>query len=70
VSSLRLKVLAMLGAESLQIQDIVRRLDMTTSPSNQHDVMSVIGALVQDETIEPDPSRPAGYYRLRRRTGS
>ena len=63
--SLRLRVIALLGAESLNLAGVLQHLDLFANPTGKHEVMSVIGALVHDKTIESNPSMPAGYYRLR-----
>jgi len=66
LTSLRLRILALLGAESFDPPGIMRRLELFDDPNGRQEVMSVIGALVQDGTIEPDTYRSSGYYRLRK----
>lgn len=61
----RLRILALLGAESFDPPGIVRRLELSDDPNERQEVMSVIGALVEAGTIEPDPTR-SGYYQLRK----
>ncbi|GEM_PF-6486536 len=66
LTSLRFKILALLGADSVDAPTILKKLDLTDDPIGRNEAMSVIGKLVEDGTIEPDVSRSAGHYRLRR----
>lgn len=66
LTSLRLSILALLGADSFDPPGIMKRLELFDDPNGRQEVMSVIGALVLDGTIEPDTYRASGYYRLRK----
>ncbi|MEK7726855.1 MAG: cell division protein ZapB [candidate division KSB1 bacterium] len=66
LTSLRLRVLALLGADSFDPPNIMKSLELFNDPNGRQEAMSVIGALVQDGTIEPDTNRSSGYYRLRK----
>lgn len=62
LTSLRSRVLALLGADSMDIHGIANTLDLNDSGGRKQ-VQSVIGNLVEEGTIEPDGHKPSGYYR-------
>jgi hypothetical protein len=66
LTSLRFRILALLGAESLDVNTIARTLDLN-DPDGRKQAQSVIGKLVDDGTIEPDGYKPSGYYRIRKK---
>jgi septal ring factor EnvC (AmiA/AmiB activator) len=66
LTSLRFRILALLGAESMNVNTIARTLDLN-DPGGRKQVQSVIGKLRDDTTIEPDENNPPGYYRMTRK---
>ncbi len=64
--SIRLQVLAVLGAQSADANHLKIRLALHRDEDWQR-LMSVIGKLVEDGTIESDRYAPAGTYRLSKR---
>ncbi len=63
LTSLRFRILALLGADSMDVNMIARTLELD-DPGGRKQVQSVIGKLVHDKTIEPAEYKPSGYYRL------
>jgi hypothetical protein len=66
VKSVRLQILSVLGAESASSDMLVQRIVATNDPGGRTIVMSALGELVHDGTIEQDTMRGGAYYRLRK----
>jgi len=65
-SSMRARVLGVLGSESLERSGILRALHIESNTIEGALALAVIGNLVEENKIEPDSGRAGGYYRLRR----
>jgi hypothetical protein len=66
LTSARLRILSVLGADSADSRTIIERLGAANDPHAQNTVLSAIGKLVEDGTIEQDGTRSAGHYRLKK----
>ena len=65
LTSLRFKVLAVLGARSADARGIARELELGVHPGDLADLQAVIGQLESEREIERDSYSSAGYYKRR-----
>jgi len=69
MKSLRLRVLGVLGARSMDVRGAANELAIGARAVDLAELQAVIGSLESDGEIEPDPDSPRGYYRRRTRRG-
>jgi hypothetical protein len=64
VDSFRLRIVGVLGSTSADRSTLLRELNLAADSPERDVALSVIGQLVDEKRIEPDPQMPRGYYRL------
>jgi cell division protein FtsB len=67
LNSMRSRIWAILARDSATLRDMFNHLDLLTDPAGRDQVLAIVGSLAEDGHIEADTSRPAGYYRLKKK---